>query len=258
MTILPKLHEIYNSAGLKPLTGHSTQHMFDWMDAPFTRFFDGNGIVGCAGLSLFEIMFLEHLRDYLKPKNILVIGNAHGWSTVALALTFPKAKIVAIDPYEPGIELTNKLAGDHKLKIAAVAGLSPQAIKPACAEHLDAPVDFVLIDAVHTNEAIVTDFLGAREVADDDCVYLFHDVVNWKMTEGLKQNQAVSGLQSRLLTRTPSGMAVLFNHIPAEMLAYLDCFSDNTQLLAAYRDLVRQTMVKDSFGEALASLRGAA
>jgi hypothetical protein len=254
MTILPKLHAIYNSAGLKPLTGHSTGHMFDWMDAPFTRFFDGKGIVGCAGLSLFEIMFLEHLSGYLTPKNILVIGNAHGWSTLAAALTFPDAKIVAIDPYEPGIALTNKLAQENQLKIAAVEAYSPDGIKPACADHLDGPVDFVLIDAVHTNEAIITDFAAAREVAAADCFYLFHDVVNWKMTEGLKHNQTSSGLDGRLLTRTPSGMAVLFKDASAELLAYLDCFSDNPQLLQAYRDLVRQTMVKDSFGEAIAAL----
>lgn len=254
MTIIPKLHAIYNEAGLRPLTGHSTQHMFDWMDAPFTRFFDGSNIVGCAGLSLFEVMFLEHLRGYLDPKSILVIGNAHGWSTIALGLIFPKARILALDPYEEGIALTNRLAQANNLDIIAVAAASPDGVSPLCKELLPGPVDFVLVDAIHTNDAVVTDFNAARAVASEDAFYVFHDVVNWKLMDGIKQNQLTSGLDGRLLTRTPSGMAALFREVEPDLLAYLDCFSDDTQLLQAYRNVVRQTMTRDSFGEALSKL----
>lgn len=262
MTILPKLHAIYSSAGLHPLTGHSTAHMFEWMDAPFTRFFSPGGaggesgqIVGCAGLSLFEIMFMEHLRDYLAPKNILVIGNAHGWSTVAAALTWLEAKILAVDPDQVGIDLTNKLAQDNGLNITAVVGFSPQDLTPLWREHMgEGKADFVLIDALHTNEAVKVDFEGARALADPDAVYLFHDVVNWNLIDGIKHNQAVSGLGGRLLTRTPSGMAILFNNPGPDFLAYVDCFSDNTQLLQTYRNMVRQSFAKDPFGDAIAKL----
>lgn len=265
MTILPKLHAIYSAAGLHPLTGHSTYHMFDWMDAPFTRFFnngglagEGGGIVGCAGLSLFEIMFMEHLRDYLQPKNILVIGNAHGWSTIAASLTWPDAKIVAIDPDDVGIELTNKLAEANGLKITGVVEYSPGGVAPSCEAHLDGPPEFVLIDAIHTNEAIVTDFRAASAVAAPDCAYLFHDVVNWRMMDGLKVCQAESGLDGRVLTRTPSGMAMLFKDPSPEFLSYVDCFSDNSDLLKAYRDLIRRQFskqpVEDVFSETVRKL----
>jgi predicted O-linked N-acetylglucosamine transferase (SPINDLY family) len=254
MTMLTRLHEIYRSAGLQPLTGHSTKHMHDWADAPFTRFYNGEGIVGCAGLSLFEIMFLEHLGNYVDPRSVLVIGNAHGWSTIALALIFPKAQVLALDPFQEGVELTNELARRNKLSVNAVVGTSPGSVKPACAEHLNSPVDFVLIDAIHTNEAVKTDFFAAAEVAGKDAFYLFHDVINWKMVEGFKDMQSASGLGGRILTRTPSGMAVLHGEISPDLVQYLECFSDNTQLLTAYRSMVQRAFAGDVLGEALASL----
>ena len=254
MTMLTRLHEIYRSAGLQPLTGHSTKHMHDWADAPFTRFYNGEGIVGCAGLSLFEIMFVEHLGTYIDPRSVLVIGNAHGWSTLALALTFPKAKILALDPDQVGVELTNDLARKNKLSVDAVVGTSPDSVKPACAEHLNGAVDFVLIDAIHTNDALKTDFFASAEVASKDAFYLFHDVINWKMVDGFKSMQAAPGLGGRILTRTPSGMGVLHGEISPELAQYLDCFSDNPQLLMAYRTMVQQAFAGDVFGEALAAL----
>lgn len=253
MSILPKLNDIYRNAGLHPLTGHSSKHMYDWTDAPFTRFFDGSGIVGCAGLSLYEIMFMEPLGGFIDPKSILVIGNAHGWSTIALALIFPKAKIVAIDPDEGGVELTNRLAKANGLSIEVVTAYSPGGVKPACAAHLESDVDLTLIDALHTNEAIKVDFGAAAEVSAENAVYLFHDVINWRMTAGLKDIQQTSGLNARILTRTPSGMAAVYREISPEFQAYLDCFTDNMELLAAYRTMIRNTFSADVFGEAIAS-----
>jgi len=253
LSILPKLNEIYRSAGLHPLTGHSSKHMYDWMDAPFTRFFDGAGIVGCAGLSLYEIMFLEPLRSLIDPKSILVIGNAHGWSTIALALIFPQAKIVAIDPDQGGVDLTNRLAKANGLSIEVVTAFSPDGVKPACATHLPGAVDLTLIDALHTNEAIKVDFAAAAEVSAPNALYLFHDVINWRMTAGLKDIQQSSGLNARILTRTPSGMAAVYRDVSPELQAYLDCFTDNMELLAAYRTMIRNSFSADVFGEAIAS-----
>ena len=253
MSILPRLTAIYRNAGLHPLTGHSSKHMYDWTDAPFTRFFDGNGIVGCAGLSLFEIMFMEPLRDFIDPKSILVIGNAHGWSTLALALIFPNARIVGIDPDEGGVELTNRLAKANGLSIEVITAFSPDGVKPACAAHLPGPVDLTLIDALHTNDAIKVDFAAAAEVSSADAFYLFHDVINWRMTAGLKDIQQSSGLDARILTRTPSGMAAVYREVSPELQAYLGCFTDNMELLAAYRNMIRNTFSADVFGEAIAS-----
>jgi hypothetical protein len=115
-------------------------------------------------------------------------------------------------------------------------------------------VDFVLIDAIHTNEAIKTDFIAAAEVANRDAFYLFHDVINWKMVDGFKSIQSASGLGGRILTRTPSGMAVLHGEVAPGLTQYLDCFSDNAQLLTAYRSMVQRSFAGDVFGEALASL----
>jgi hypothetical protein len=97
-TIIPKLFNIYRAAGYEPITGYSPFHFFNLRDVPFTVFLKHNTISGCPGLALQEIMFVEQFRDFIAPQRVLIIGNAYGWSTIALALTFPSAKIVAIDP----------------------------------------------------------------------------------------------------------------------------------------------------------------
>ena len=67
-----------------------------------------------GGISLSETAFFEAVFEHYHPKNILVIGNSLGWSTLALGLINPAASIVAIDlcPREAerrGIEVTNML-----------------------------------------------------------------------------------------------------------------------------------------------------
>ena len=84
---------------------------------------------------------------------------------------------------------------------------------------LGGPVDFALIDGWHTNEAQRADFEAVKACAGDDCVYLFHDVVNLLLADGFaaiaKDNPA---LYSSLLFRTPSGMAISY---PADQDAAL-------------------------------------
>jgi hypothetical protein len=245
------------------MTGHCPSHIHDWIFAPFTRFIESDkGLVGCAGLSLSEIMFVEHLRDYLQPRSIMVVGNSLGWSTIALALTFPEAQIVALDPDENGINLTKRLAEEHGLNIKPMVACSPDGLAP-CAAELPGPVDLFLIDALHTNEAIVTDLTAAVKVASPDAFYLLHDVVNFRMVDGVRQIQKTHGLNAELLTRTDSGMGVIYRDVSPELAAYIRCFTDNRDLLAAYRGVIKQYLdeetsggfrVGDVLGESLASL----
>ena len=244
MSIVTTLCKTYKTAGFHPVTGYNSHHFFNWRDAPFTVFLDGSGFVGCPGLALQEVMFMEHLGTYLKPANCLVIGNAMGWSTLATALTFPKAKTVGVDnAAKSGIDFTNAAFKSLGLKGGAVLGESPQDIGRIVGAEFEGKVDFVLIDAVHDNDAIQADFHAVRNCASADCVYLFHDVINWNMLRGFKALLADSGLEGCVLTRTPSGMAMAYSqNLPADCRDYLAVFSDEKNFFQRYRHTVRQNM----------------
>ena len=223
---LPKLFSVYRAAGYEPITGYSPFHFFNWREAPFTRFIKGEQIHGIFGIALQEVMFVEHFHGFISPRSILIIGNAHGWSINALALIFPEARIVAMDPDPAGVEFTNQLIAANGFTAKAVVAHSPDDVTRVVNEHLDGSVDFSLIDAVHDNQAIKVDFGAVQSVATDDAHYLFHDVINWNMIDGFKELLASGQLQGKVFTRTTSGMALAYSNLSPEFSAYLDCFTD--------------------------------
>jgi hypothetical protein len=225
-TILPKLFSVYRSAGWEPITGYSPLHFFNWRDVPFTRFLKGNEFHGYFGLALQEVMFVEHFAEFISPQRILVIGNAQGWSTIALALIFPQARIVAMDVEPDGVELTNRLIAANGLSAKAVVARSPADVTRVVNEHLGGPVDFSLIDAIHENEPLKADFAAVNKVATGNAYYLLHDVINFNMIDGFKASLASSRLQGKVFTRTASGMALAYSNMSPEFSAYLDCFTD--------------------------------
>ena len=248
MTVFQTLYYAYIDEGLKPLTGYNPWHFHNWRDAPFTVFLKGGQEIRATdqgGLALQEVMFLENLGKLFSPKNCLIIGNAFGWSTVATALTFPGAKTVGMDsfPVQEGIDLTNQILKKLSLSGRAVIGTSPQDVEKICDEHLDGPLDFVLIDADHTNEAMIADFNAVKEKSSSKCVYLFHDVFNFNLIDGFARIIKDGNLDGRLLTKTPSGMAISFNRklVSQAFIDYLEVFSDDLKLYQGYRKLAEQT-----------------
>ncbi len=246
MSILPQLIAIYRNGGFEPLTGYNPYHFENYMDAPFTKFVKDNTVMGCAGLALQEVMFVEHFSSYLSPKNILVIGNAHGWSTIALSLTFPEAKVVAIDPGKEGNDVTNQLAQFNHLDVTAIEGFSPQDVGPICTEHFDGPVDLVLIDAIHTNEAVLVDFAACKPHAHEGTVYVFHDVINWRMVDAIHKIKAEHGMEGHILTRTPSGMAVLWQEATPEFKEYIGAFCEPPEFFRQVRKFILEVSTQSS------------
>jgi len=225
-SIIPQVVGIYRAAGYETISGFSSYHFFNAGEAPFTFFLRGQQTVGCLGLALQEVMFLENFRDYLAPRRVLVIGNAFGWSTVALALIFPQAKTLAIDIDASGVQFTNELIDCNHLSARAVVAESPTGVAGAVEKQLGGPVDFCLIDAMHDNQSLMADFGAVHAVAASDAFVLCHDVINWHMIDGVKQIEAQYKLKSKLLTRTPSGMALIYSLLNPAFESYLDCFSD--------------------------------
>jgi predicted O-methyltransferase YrrM len=254
-SILPKLIDMYRKRGYETLTGYNPYHFNGYMDAPFTHFIDKDGVTTAMfGLALQEIMFLEHFSDYMQPKKILVIGNSYGWSTLALALIFPQAAVLAIDPNEKGNVFTSQIATQHGLSVTAATGYSPQDVGALCDRHLADAVDFVLIDAVHDVPSMLADFGACYGKSHKDTVFLFHDVINWNLGVAFQKIRSDYSMEGYTLTRTPSGMAIAWKELKNDKFRdYIKVFADELGLFRSYRQAVI-TGIMDKVGMALEKL----
>lgn len=248
MKLFKKVISIYAGAGYHLRIGlNPCVHGFD--SAQFGVLFDKQGAINTGGgsIAIDEVCFIETLTEYLEPKSILVIGNSFGLSSVALALAWPKARVVAIDcgtptttmlhrimdpdltsrqiPRDFGIELTRELAASSGLDLKVVQGFSPQDLNLAL-EVQASPFDLVFIDGDHRNPQVIADFSGAREISSEKCVYIFHDVINWELEPGLAKCAEMSGLCQTLLDRTSSGIGVLFPHTMVSLGEHLSVYTE--------------------------------
>jgi hypothetical protein len=126
----------------------------------------------------------------------------------------PEARVVAIDAGSDlnslmGIELTNRIADSAQLNAHAVKGVSPEDVGPIVDAELGGTIDFAFVDGLHRNEQIVLDFEASRSRQLTTSVYLFHDVEEFKLFDGIAEIERLSGWTARLLKATPSGMALL-------------------------------------------------
>jgi predicted O-methyltransferase YrrM len=224
--ILPRLAALYESRGIGIVTGLNPSHFRDFPYAPFTWFLkDGESLTNGLGIALQEIYFLECLFARFHPRSLFVVGNSLGWSTLALALANPGARVLAIDAgfdrnAGDGIGLTNRIAAEEGLAVSVVRGQSPGDVARIVAEAALPPVEFAFIDGNHTVEQVQLDFAAIRAVAAPDCVYLFHDVANFSLTPGVERLAATHQMHWQLLPGTTSGMAIAYD--PAHQPAALD------------------------------------
>lgn len=221
------------------MTGFPPHRSFNCFAAQFTTFLVGNRTYGDFGLSLAEIQFLERFSDYVSPKNILVVGNAYGWSTLALALIFPEAKVVGVDIETTGVELTNKLLQKHNLKGIAVIGRSPEDMPDIIHNHFQGTIDLVLIDATHQVHAMMADFTILYPFRNANTLFLFHDILDHNLVPGFLAIVEYTGLAGLLLTRTTSGMGIIYSRLSAELQEYMDCFHDHADHYQIYQGLLK-------------------
>jgi hypothetical protein len=217
MPILKRLTALYESRGILISTGLNPCHFGNLLQANFTWFIkDGKSLTNGLGIAMQEVYFLECLFAALHPKNIFAIGNSAGWSSFALSLLNPAARVVAIDAgfdqnALEGLDFTNRVAAEEGLNLRAVKAVSPDGVTAVAEAHLTGPIDFAFIDGYHAQEQVVRDFTALRAHAAADCVYLFHDVYEFKLQPGIEEIVRLSGLSSQLLLGTPSGMAVVYD-----------------------------------------------
>lgn len=244
--LFPRLVDLYERRGFQVLSSVApilwvnlaTDKTRSLVDMPNDRLFtyilrNARFCSHGGGLHMTELYLLECLVEVISPKRIFVIGNAFGWSTLALALCFPKARVVAIDSGgvhggDRGIELVNEVAKAENLDAMAVAAISPQDVSQVARDHLGGAIDLVLVDGDHNNAQQAADFEACRAVASIDCIYLLHDVLNWNMRDGLQAlaEAHADDLSAELLTRTASGMGVLYPKAADRLASTFKTFVD--------------------------------
>jgi hypothetical protein len=275
---MAKLLRMYREAGFRIQTGLNSYHFQGWRDAPFTLLYQDEKLVetGGGGVSLYEIPFLEHLSLAADFRSIFIVGNSFGWSTLLTGLLWPRAKVVALDcglsfsrdwaqrllqriveaiaGHTPtasvgpdfGIDLTNQLARQHALNVHVVKGYSPQDVPQAVSGHLPSPPDLVFIDGHHTPAQILLDFDAARKIAAPHCVYLFHDVVNWKLAESFAKISQTPGMFGTILWRTTSGFGFLCPREQRERFEeLLGIFNEPAETIQSLPARLRRRMLAD-------------
>lgn len=216
MGVIPRLFEIYRRQGFVPVSGLNPAQWHGFPLAPFTWLFrDGRNHTQDLGISLHELAFLAALFGEFQPRSVFIVGNACGWSAVAIALMLPRARVLALDAADneitrDGLAMTNRIAAEEGLDLVAVAGLSPGDVAASAAAHLAVPPDLLFVDGLHTNDQVVLDFRALAAVAAPRALYLFHDVHEFDLYEGLGRIREESGLRFRRLLATPSGIAALY------------------------------------------------
>lgn len=227
MSVIVDLVTLYEEAGFTVQSSLSPAHFpgHNLADIPFTYLFGPDGqMAKGGGIAFGEIAFFEALCERLRPSTIFIVGNAFGWSTLALALINPAAKVVAIDSCprpneERGLEVTNALARRAGLDVRAIKGKSPEDVPTICARELGRPVELAFIDGGHTPAQQTLDFAACRSVASADCVYVMHDVVNFGLTGSFVEiAKTTPGVAGSLLMRTPSGMGLCYPESQAATL----------------------------------------
>jgi predicted O-methyltransferase YrrM len=217
MPIIAQLVDLYRAEGITISTGLPPHRFGGYGGAPVTWFLkDGTSLTNGLGIAMQEVYLLEHLFAAFQPRRALVIGNAFGWSTVAIAALLNGGRVVAIDSgadrnSRDGIKLTNRIAEVGRLPAKVVEGTSPQDVAAIVDAELGGPVDFAFIDGLHTNEQVVLDYGAVQAKAADDAVYLFHDVQEFGLGPALAEIERRARLPVTLLTATQSGMAILFD-----------------------------------------------
>lgn len=203
-------------------------------DGTFTYAFrEGTNIGNLGGgINMSEVGLIEDIGQVYTPKRIFAIGCSFGWSTLALAMAMPTAKIVAIDigmgNGKEGLALTNQIAQENGFDVTGVLGSSPGDLAATVAAHFDAPIDMVFVDADHTNEAQNADFAGIRPHCAQDALYMFHDVMVCQMLPSFKSIAAAMPTHKpRVLSRTASGIGILAPlDAPAALHGVLDAYCD--------------------------------
>jgi len=214
---------------------------------------DQENILCTSGaISNDDASFMFELTTVLKPKKILVIGNAYGLSTVLLSIMCPSAKLVAFDKFRiSGLQLTNRLL-DNPQHIA-VLGSTPEDISQIIHSYLGGECDLVLVDAVHTNEVQTSEFKILRNFLGSTSAVLFHDILTANLMESFNSIQSEeTEMNFFLLTKSVSGLGVaLRGDYPEDFLDYCKFLSPSLEEAYQLVDFFHRQRYKNGIFESI-------
>lgn len=226
--VFSELNRRYNSYGMSVMGGFSP-HLIDTLSSAKGNFIKKENILlsSSSGISNEEAFFIHGLSEQIMPKNILIIGNSYGFSTVFLALSNPNSNLLAFDKFRTeGIKVTNKVMTGLKNKLV-VKGSTPDDIESLINKHFgNQKLDFILIDAVHTNEMQTAEFNILKKFLSEKSVVVFHDVIYCNLLDSYNQlKEENQDFTFKLVNKTTSGIGVCFKgKIADELQSYLDYF----------------------------------
>ena len=162
-----------------------------------------------GGIANDEAMLIYAICEELIPKNILIIGNSYGFSTVFLSLTNLDARLIAFDKYRTdGIKTTNKLLFGLRDK-QVIQASTPDDIPSIIENKLGGTVDLVLVDAVHTNEMQTAEFAVLDRYLSAKSIVVFHDVLGCNLVSSFEFLRAFYvNYEFRIITKSSSGFAL--------------------------------------------------
>ena len=197
-----------------------------------------------AGIANDEAMFMYGLCEIVSPKKILIIGNSYGFSTVFLALTCPDSKLIAFDKYRTeGIRTTNRLLAGLINK-EVIQASTPDDIPSIIENKLDGEVDFVLIDAVHTNDMQTAEFQIIDKYLSPKSIVVFHDVLSCGLLPSLHllQNKFIK-YDFRIINKSSTGIAVCIKGDKCESLDnFLSYFTISNEKVFGFNSLIMKNM----------------
>ena len=248
--LILKTLQMYERRGFAVRTGLSPWHFYcnSYRNLPLSFIFSKGTKVGVAGgIGFVEMFFFGSLCAEVQPSRILVIGNAFGLSTVLLSVLNPNAKVVTLDAETEGVDnsegnkLTERIAREEGLNLTVVLGFSPQAVPATVEKHLEGKVDFIFIDGLHTEAQQGLDFEACWKCAGDEAIYLFHDVLNFKMRSGFEKiAREHPEMRSAILWRTVSGMGILYPRtLKDSAVAVIKLFTEPEALIEKTRREVK-------------------
>jgi predicted O-methyltransferase YrrM len=140
--------------------------------------------IGGASAGTLELKILFDLVRVIDARFSLQIGIAFGLSTLAMAEANRNNEIIAMDNYseneeaEPGYvqAIAQKVLADYA-NVRLMIACSPQDTARCLRSiPLHEKLSLVLIDAHHTEESAMADFVGIHPYLDSHSVVLWHDI----------------------------------------------------------------------------------
>jgi predicted O-methyltransferase YrrM len=208
-----KVIEAYKACGYEIALGNP--------DCLLTRLSkNGRPIDSSAAISLSDLLLFQWIAAMAPWERALIIGNSFGFSTFILASLCPGCSVDAIDAEVEGNEnqlgsaITRQIARDYYPGVKLTIGFSPWDLEKACRFR---EYEFIFIDGLHTNEQLIADFGGIRDLRSENSVVYCHDVGMAGMQSGwqhiksqlLKENDEAFDLQF-----TSSGSTMVVGGIP--------------------------------------------